>query len=149
MFVALAFLLASFSVLAQDRIEREAAIHENVKVIAMAPADDVPAEVQKQYHAFLPTFEQAVRESTTAQSNECSLTLRIASGFKEIGAAKVQRPLVRITAFRRNSRQEFVSTFLLYSYINAGPVNKEETEQFLKKQILEPVECVIKATQEE
>jgi len=61
--------------------------------------------------------------------------------MKEVGSAKTKRPLARITAFRRNSKQEYVGLFILYSYQTAGPVNKEETSQFLKKQVLEPAEC--------
>lgn len=141
MLVALAFLFFSCGVWAQEKIEREAVIHDNVKLIALAPAQDIPEEIQKQYHAFLPTFEQVLKESTTAESEACSLTLRVVSGFKEVGAAKTQRPLVRVTAFRRNAKQEYVATFLLYNYVTAGPVNKEDTTQFLKKQILEPAEC--------
>jgi hypothetical protein len=34
-----------------------------------------------------------------------------------------------------------MATFILYSYLSAGPVNKEETEQFLKKQILDCAIC--------
>lgn len=134
-------LLFSGIVWSQDKTEREATIQNNVKLVVIAPTPDMPESIQKQYRAFLPIFEQVLKENITTQSDECSLTLRIAPGVKEIGAAKVQRPLVRVTAFRRNSRQEYVSTLLLYSYASSGPVSKEETAQFLKKQVLEPAEC--------
>jgi hypothetical protein len=141
-FAVLLFLATGWS---QEKTEREVSICNNVKLIALAPAQDIPEGIQKQYHAFLPTFEQVLKENTTAQSDECSLTLRVAPGLKEIGALKVRRPFVRVTAFRRNSKQEFVATLLLYSYTSSGPVSKEETSQFLKKQILEPAECGAKS----
>jgi hypothetical protein len=145
MLLSLVVLLIPGAVWSQEKIEREAAIHNNVKLIIIAPDDDLPEGIQKQYHAFLPTFEQALKENITAQPDSCQLTLRILPGLKEIGALKVRRPFVRVTAFRRNSRQEYVATLLLYSYTSSGPVNKEETTIFLKKQILEPAECNAKA----
>ena len=141
MFAALAFLLFSWNVWSQDKIDREIEIHKNVKLIELASAPDTPADMTKQYLSFLPIFEEALKENTSDQPDECSLTLRVTCGIREIGSAKVQRPMARITAFRRNSRQEYLGTFILYSYVTAGPVNKEETGQFLKKQILEPAEC--------
>jgi hypothetical protein len=141
MLLVLAVLLFPWAVLSQESVEREVAVRNNVKLIILAPAQEIPEGIQKQYHAFVPTFEQVLKENITAQSDECSLTLRIAAGLKEIGALKVRRPFVRVTAFRRNSRQEYVATLLLYSYASSGPVNAEETAQFLKKQVLEPAEC--------
>jgi hypothetical protein len=140
-FFALSVLLFSGIVWSQEKTEREVTIQNNVKLVILAPASDMPEGIQKQYHAFLPTFEQVLKENTTAQSDECSLTLRITPGLKEIGALKVRRPFVRITAFRRNSREEYATTLLLYSYTSSGPVTKEETSQILKKQVLEPAEC--------
>jgi hypothetical protein len=142
MFLALAFLFCAWSVWAQDNIiDREVEIHKNIKLVMLTPAADTPQDMVTQYKTFLPIFEQALKEGTADQSDECALTLRITAGFKEVGAAKVKRPLARVTAFRRNSRQEYVGSFILYSYVTSGPVNKEETGQFLKKQILEPAEC--------
>jgi hypothetical protein len=144
-FCTLSVMLFSGMVWSQDKIEREATIQNNVRLVILAPTTDMPEGIQKQYHAFLPTFEQVLKETITAQSDECSLTLRIAPGLKEIGVLKVQRPLVRVTAFRRNSRQEYVATLLLYSYAASGPVTKEEISHFLLKQVLEPAECNAKA----
>ncbi len=141
MFVALAFLLFSWSVWAQEKVDREVEIHKNIKLIEMAAAPETPEDILKQYQGFLPIFEEALKGSTTDQSDECTLTLRVTAGIKEIGSAKTKRPMARVSAFRRNSKQEYLGTFILYSYITAGPVNKEETAQFLKKQILEPAEC--------
>jgi hypothetical protein len=139
--VFLAFLCFSGTLWAQDKTDREVEIRKNIKLIVLSPGADIPEEVTKQYQAFLPVLESSLKESTTDQSDECLLTLRVAAGIKEIGAAKTKRPMAKVTAYRRNSKQEYLGTFLLYSYVMAGPVNKEETMQFLKKQILEPAEC--------
>jgi hypothetical protein len=140
-FTLIGFLFFTSTIWAQDKIDREVEIHKNVKLVVLSPAADIPADVAKQFQAFLPVLEDSLKESTDDQPDECLLTLRVAAGVKEIGAAKTKRPLARVTAYRRNSRQEFLGTFILYSYLTAGPVNKEETIQFLKKQILEPAEC--------
>jgi hypothetical protein len=141
MFVALVFLVFSLSVRAQENISREVEIHKNVKLIELAPAPDIPEDMLKQYGSFLPILEETLKENTTDQSDACLLTIRVKAGIKEIGSAKVKRPTAQVTAYRRNSRQEFLGTLILYSYVTAGPVNKEETAQFLNKQILEPAEC--------
>lgn len=64
---------------------------------------------------------------------------------KEVGAAKTKRAQARVTVFCRNSRKEYIGNFILHSYASNGPVNREETEQFLRKQILEPMECYVPA----
>jgi hypothetical protein len=137
----LAFLFFSWSICAQDKIDREVEIHKNVKLIILSAGPDIPEEMAKMYQGFLPTLEASLKETTTAQSDECSLTLRVSAAVKEIGAAKTKRPQAKVTAFRRNSKQEYQGTLLLYSYVNSAPVNKEEASQFLRKQILEPAEC--------
>jgi hypothetical protein len=141
MITTLAFLFFSWSVWAQDKIDREVDVHKNVKLIIMASPPDLPEDVVKQFSDFLPILEEALKENTVDQSDDCALTVRVVAGVKEIGSAKTKRPTVRITAYRRNSRQEYLGTFILYSYMTGGPVNKEETVQFLTKQILEPAEC--------
>jgi hypothetical protein len=139
--VVLAFLSFSWTVWAQEKVDREVQIHKNVKLIVMTAGPDIPEAVASQYKSFLPILEDALRDTTMDESDECYLTLRVSIGVKEIGSAKTQRPQTRITAFRRNSKQEYIGSFILYSYINSGPVNKEETSQFLTKQILEPAAC--------
>jgi len=136
-----AVLFFSCAVWAQDKVDKEVEIHKNVKLVVLTAAGDVPEDVIKQYQGFLPILEASLKEVTTDQPDECSLTLRVAPAVKEVGAAKTKRPQAKISAFRRNSRQEYQGSFILYSYINSGPVNKEETNSFLKKQILEPAEC--------
>jgi hypothetical protein len=135
------FLFFSFTIWAQDKVDREVEIHKNVKLVVLSPAADIPEDMAKQYQSFLPTLEASLKESLTDQSDECSLTLRVGAAFKEIGAAKTKRAQAKVTAFRRNSRQEYQGAILLYSYLNSGPVSKDETIQFLKKQIIEPAQC--------
>jgi len=139
--MVLALLVLSWSVLAQEKIDRDVQIHKNVKLIILAPAPDIPEDITTQYKSFIPVMEEALKESIGDQTDECGLTIRLSIGVKEIGSAKVKRPMARVTAYRRNSRQEYVGTLILYSYTTQGLVNKEETEQFLKKQILDPAEC--------
>ena len=144
MFVALIVLILAWSVSApaqQGKVERETTIHENVNLIALAPADDLSGEIQKSYRDFLPLFEEVLKENTSSESDTCALTLRLTPGVREVGAKKTQRPQVQVNSFRKNSRQEFVATFILYSYINEGPVDREETTQFLNRQVLNVAEC--------
>jgi hypothetical protein len=140
-FIVLAVLFFSWSVLAQEKPDRELEIHKNVKLVELVVGPDIPEDLVKQYRAFLSILEDSLKESTTDQSDECYLTIRVSAGVKEVGSAKTKRPLARITAFRRNSKQEYLGQFILYSYLNASLVNKDETIQFLKKQVLEPAEC--------
>jgi hypothetical protein len=137
----LAFLFFAWSVSAQEKTDREVEIHKNVKLVELGIAPEIPEDMVKQYRSFLPILEDCLKENTSPQSDECSLTLRVNAGIKEIGAAKTKRPLARISAFRRNSKQEYIGNLILYSYVNSGPLNKEETTLFLRKQILEPAEC--------
>jgi hypothetical protein len=139
--MVLALLVFSWSVLAQDKTDRDVEMHKNVKLIETAAAPDIPEDIVTQYRSFLPIFEDALKQNTKDQSDECSLTLRVAIAVKEIGSGKIKRPMARVSAFRRNSKQEYLGTLILYSYATSGVVSKEETEQFLKKQILEPAEC--------
>ncbi|MBN1566746.1 MAG: hypothetical protein JXA73_02800 [Acidobacteria bacterium] len=138
---ALVLLVFSWSVWAQAVNDREAVIHKNVKLFIMAAKPDIPEDIAKQYQNFLPIFEEVLKENTTDESDACALTIRISIGIKEIGSAKTKRPMASVIAYRRGSKQEFVATFLLYSYTTSSLVNKEEIEQFLKKQILEPSKC--------
>jgi hypothetical protein len=134
-------LLFSWSVWAQENSGREVQIHKNVKLIEMPVATDIPEDIAAQHRAFSPIFEQALKKTTNDEAEDCALTIRITLGVKEIGSAKVKRPTARVTAFRKGAKQEFVGTLILYSYENSGMLNAEETERFLKKQILEPAAC--------
>src|SRR5512136_2772216 len=92
MYLVLAFLIIPWSVWAQDKVEREIEIHKNVKLAIMTTAPDTPAEMASQYKNFMPIFEDVLKQSTKDQSDECSLTLRLSFGIKEIGASRVKRP---------------------------------------------------------
>jgi hypothetical protein len=140
LFLTLAFLLFSCTVLAQEK-GREVEIRKNVKLVEMSPAPETPDDLIKEYQTFLPMLIQSLKESTTDQSDECTLTLRVNAGFKAVGAAKIKRPTADITAFRKNAKTEYSGRLILYSYITSGPVSKEEASQFLKKQILDVAEC--------
>ncbi len=126
---------------AQDKPGHEIEIHKNVKLIEMTAPASFPGELNGSYQSFLPLFEETLRENTTEQPPECALTVRVAPGTKEVGSAKVARALARVSAFRKNSRNEFTGTLLLYSYANNGPLTKEETTRFLKLTVLEPARC--------
>jgi hypothetical protein len=123
--------------------DREVEIHRNVKLSISPAGSEIPAGIASQYTAFLPMLEATLKESTANQSDDCALTVKVSPFVKEIGSAnKVKRAAVKITAYRKNAKQEFTGNLILYSYVNSGPVNKEETQQFLQKQILGPCECV-------
>jgi len=141
LFLAVACILISGVIMAQEKSAREIEIHKNVKLIELPPMPNTPDEMIQQYQAFRPLLVEILKENTTAETDECTLTMRVTPGFKAIGSAKTQRPTASISAFRKNAKQEYQGVFILYSYINAGPVSKEETLQFLKKQILEPAAC--------
>lgn len=136
-----AVLLLPFMVLAQNKIDREIDIHENVKLVVTVIPSDIPEDMAKQFSLFIPILEEVLKEITTDESAACALTIEATAGFKEVGSRKVKRPTAIISAFRRSSRQEFIGTFILHSYTNDGLVDNEETEQFLNKQILEPAAC--------
>jgi hypothetical protein len=122
-----------------ERTDNEIEISRNVRLIEIAVTPDIPSDLAAQYQKFLPIFREVLKEKTQNWTGEETLVVRVALAVKEIGAAKTKRAQARITAFIRNSRKEYIGQLLLYSYETNGPVNKEETRQFLKKQILEPL----------
>jgi hypothetical protein len=69
------------------------------------------------------------------------MLIRVAAGVKEVGSAKTKRALAYVTSCCRNSTKEYVGSLILHSYLTNGPVNEEETEVFLRKNILEPLDC--------
>jgi hypothetical protein len=71
--------------------------------------------------------------------------MRVAAGIREVGPAKNKRAHVRVTSLIGNTNKEYISEFSLYSYVANGPVSKEEIAQFLRTQILEPLECYVPA----
>jgi hypothetical protein len=141
MFTVFLYLGLSWNAGAQENADREIEIHRNVQLVENAVTPAIPADMAKQYRSFLPIFREALKDSTQDQTDGNRLVIQVAPAVKEVGAAKTKRPQARVTAFCRNSVREYVGSFLLHSYANDGPVNKEETEQFLRKQILEPLNC--------
>jgi outer membrane biosynthesis protein TonB len=137
--------MAEQSPMPQERSDRESEIRKNVRLIELAAAPDIPAEIAAHYHAFLPMFREVLKANTRDQADKDHLIIRVAAGIKEVGSAKIKRAQARVTSFCRNSKREYIGNFILYSYTTNGPVNKEETEQFLRKQILEPMECYVPA----
>lgn len=137
--IGLSLLLFSCPVTAQEKIAREIEIHKNVKLIEMHMPAETPEEVRAEYQAFLPLFVETLQANTQEESPASALTFQIRLRVKEIGAAKTKRACIQITAFRRNSTSEYVGTLLLHSYSTGETVNKEEIEQFLNRQILNPL----------
>jgi hypothetical protein len=137
--IVLALMLLVGSLGAQEKVESEVDIHKNVILIEMAVPQSIPEDLRNKYQAFLPLFVEALKESTSDQASENALTIRIVPGVKEIGSAKTKRVFAKITAYRRNSRSEYVGSLLLHSYATGGAVNKEEIGEFLAKQILSPL----------
>ena len=130
----LGLLLFSWSVWAQENTGREVQIHKNVKLIEMPAASDIPADIAAQHRSFRTrSSNRRSRNPPTTKRMNARSRIRLTLGVKEIGSAKVKRPTARVTAFRRGAKQEFVGTLILYSYVNSGMVNAEETEQFPKK----------------
>jgi hypothetical protein len=122
-----------------DKSSREIEISRSVRLIEIAAAPDIPLDIAAQHQNFLPIFREVLQEKTQGWTGEETLVVRVSVAVKEVGAAKTKRAQARITAFLNNSRKEYVGQFLLYSYETNGSVSKEETGQFLKKQILEPL----------
>ncbi len=128
---------------AQESPDREIMLHQNVKLTEVAAKASIPAALSSQYRKFLPTFEEVLKANTQDHTDEKRLVIRVEAGVKEIGSAKTKRAVALVTAFCRNSRREFVGSLILHSYVTNGPVNKEEIEQFLRKQILEHLVCYV------
>ena len=74
MHLVLALLIFPISAWAQDKVEREAEIHKNVKLSIMAVPPDTPEDIAKQYRSFVPIFEDVLKQSIKDQSDDCSLT---------------------------------------------------------------------------
>jgi hypothetical protein len=147
LFAVLASLSVCANIRAQENSDRETEIHRNIRLVELTAPSNIPINLAGQYQKFLPMFRDVLKENTKDQPEEKSLVINVTAGVKEVGAAKTQRAQARVTAFCRNSRKEYVGSFILHSYASNGPVNKEETEQFLRKQILEPMECYMPAIQ--
>jgi hypothetical protein len=145
--LAMAFLGVPWILKAQGVQDREIEIHKNVRLILSPVQAEMPADLREKYERFLPMLEEALAATTSPESPECALTIRVAAGFKEIGNAKVKRAFTRFTTYRRNSDQEFVAQLYLHSFITDAPVSKREITDFLKERILSLTTCQPKVTQ--
>jgi hypothetical protein len=135
----LSLTFAACSLQAQEGTESSIEIHNNVKLIEMPVPSNIPDELRSKYQAFLPLLVEALKEKTSEQAPENAITFRIVPGVKEVGSAKTKRVFAQITAYRRNTRSEYIGSLLLHSYATGGNVNKEEIGEFLSKQILSPL----------
>ncbi len=68
--LVLALLIFSISAWAQEKVDREAEIHKNVKLIMMAIPPDTPEDIAKQYRSFVPIFEDVLKQSIKDQSDD-------------------------------------------------------------------------------
>ena len=85
-------------------------------------------------------LKQALKEKTSERTATSALTIEVRPGIREVGAARTKQPAARITAFKKDSKSEYVANFLLHSYATGDTVNKEEIERFLTLQILNPLD---------
>lgn len=132
---------------AQATQDREVEIQKNVKLIVTPVQAVMPQQLKQKFESFLPVLQEALKETTSAETPECALTVRVTAGSKEIGSAKVQRVFARFAAYRRNSGQEFVARLYLHNFITGGPVSKNEITDFLEERILSVAKCQPKITQ--
>ena len=130
------FLLIPCNIRAQEKSQRELKLYDNVKLIEVSDLNDSQKQFNDEYQRFLPLFEDVLKKLTANWPAGSELTIRVTPGVKRVGSARIQRPFARVTAFRKESKREFVGTLLLYSYVTRGPVSSKEIEQFLNKQIL-------------
>jgi len=135
--IFLILMLLAGSLAAQEG--SEITVHKNVRLIEMAIPENIPKELADKYRAFLPVFEKTLIENTSEQTSENAITFRVVPGIKEIGSAKTKRVYARITAYRKNSKNEYVGSLLLHNYATGKLVSKEEIAQFLAQQILKPL----------
>jgi hypothetical protein len=141
--VLLSLALVSFPwiIRAQGAKNREIILHKNVRLIEIPVPPDLPEELVGKYQHFLPILEDVLRRITVEEPPECALTIRVAAGMKEIGTVKLKRVYASVTAFRQKSNREFMGNLYLHSFVSGETVSKEETREFLQKQILSPARC--------
>ena len=134
------FFLPLCSAEAQEKADSETDIHNNVKLLEMPVPPNIPEDFKVKYQIFLGRLKQALKDKTAERSSTSALTIQVCPGIREVGSAKTKQPAARITAFKKDSKSEYVANFLLYSYATGETVNKEEIERFLALQILNPLE---------
>ncbi|HSW40704.1 MAG TPA: hypothetical protein VLL97_14570, partial [Acidobacteriota bacterium] len=129
----------------QMKSDREIEVRKNVRLVEFAPTREIPGEIAEMYYAFLPLFEDVLKEHTRDQTDKDNMVIRIAARAREVGSAKTQYPQAQVIAFCRGSTEQYIGYFFLYDFATGGLVNREVTEQFLRKQILEPLKCYLPA----
>ena len=132
-------LLPLWSVPAQEKPEREIDIHDNVRLLEMPIPQDLPEEFKAKYQVFLQQLKTALTEKTAECSSAEAITVQVRPGIREVGFNRTKRPMASVTAFKKNSGNEFRGDLLLHSYATGETVNKEEIEKFLTRQILDPM----------
>jgi hypothetical protein len=125
---------------AQEKADSETDIHNNVKLLEMPVPPNIPEDFKAKYQIFLGRLKQALKEKTSERSSTNALTIQVCPGIREVGTTKTKQPVARVTAFKKDSKSEYVANFLLHSYATGETVNKEEIERFLTLQILSPLE---------
>jgi hypothetical protein len=134
------FFLPLCSAEAQEKADSETDIHNNVKLLEMPIPPTIPEDFKAKYQIFIGRLKQALKEKTSERSSTSALTIQVCAGIREVGSSRTQQPAARVTAFRKDSKNEYVANFLLYSYATGETVNKEEIERFLTMQILNPLD---------
>ena len=135
----LLLILPLWSVKAQEKAEHEIDIHNNVRLLEMPVPQDMPEEFKAKYEFFLQQLKVALKEQTSERSATSALIIQVRPGIKAIGLNKTKRPMASITAYKKDSKNEFCGDLLLHSYVTGETVNKEEIERFLIRQILDPL----------
>jgi hypothetical protein len=134
------FFLPLCSAEAQEKADNETDIHNNVKLLEMPIPPNIPEDFKAKYQIFLGRLKQALKEKTSERSVASAITIQVYPGIREVGLNRTKQPAARITAFKKDSKSEYVANFLLFSYATGETVNKEEIERFLTLQILNPLE---------
>ncbi len=124
------------SVEAQEKADSETTIHNNVKLIEMPIPPNIPEDFKAQYQIFIDRLKVALKEKTSERPSASALTFQVTAGVREVGSKRTKQPAARVTAFKKDSRNEWVASFILYSYATGETINKEEIEKFLTLQIL-------------
>lgn len=140
-------LVFALAVGAQERLaQQDVDVHKNVKLTKVAAPADTPEEFTKEYQAFLPVLEEVVKATTSDETDDCALMIRVSLVIKEVGSKKIKRAIAQVAAARKNSKNEYISTLMLYSYVSEGPVSKDEVTQFFTQRVLGPAKCQKAAT---
>jgi hypothetical protein len=126
----------------QERKGREIPIHKNVLLVVYEVPPDYPEALKAEYLHVHPLLEEILKVSTTDETPDCALTVRVTAETKKIGSAQTERAVARVVAFHKNAKREFVARLILHSFLTGELVNKEEVKEFLEHRILVAAKCV-------